>query len=220
MRRRQQFYNSRMYLPEAFAVTDAADVEAFMRQHEFVTLVSAAGGSVAATHIPVMVSRQGDAFTISGHVARANAHWQTMDGASEALVIFLGPHAYVSPTWYATAPAVPTWNYVVVHAYGRPRTVTDHAALEQHLRALAQRHEEGRPGPWRIDDLSPDYRARLLSAIVGFEMPVDRLEAKFKLGQNRSAADRQGMLAGLESEDNPSGRALAAFMRSRLRHDS
>jgi transcriptional regulator len=191
-----------------------------MRQQEFVTLVSPAGGSVTATHIPVVVSRHGDAFTIWGHVARGNAQWQTMDGASEALVIFLGPHAYVSPTWYATAPAVPTWNYAVVHAYGRPRTVTDHALLEQHLRSLAQRHEEGRARPWRFDDLSPDYRSRLMSAIVGFEMPVDRVEAKFKLGQNRSAADRQGTLAGLEAEDTPSARALAAFMRSRLRHDS
>jgi transcriptional regulator len=138
-----------------------------------------------------------------------------MDGAMESLAIFHGPHGYVSPTWYASGPAVPTWNYATVHAYGRPRATQDVAFTQELIRELVLRYEKGE-NAWRVEDLPPHFSERLLSAIVAFEMPVHRYEAKFKLGQNRSAADRAGTLAGLERQPSGEGAALAAFMRSHL----
>src|SRR5688572_6197544 len=149
-----------MYLPSAFHVTDEPEIEAFMQRHDFATMVGGAGGSLMATHIPVTVARTADGLHITGHVARANPHWQQMDGTNEALIIFHGPHAYVSPTWYATAPSVPTWNYAAVHAYGMPRVADNPAFLEEQLRHIAQRHEAGRDPQWSIDDLPSDYRLR------------------------------------------------------------
>jgi transcriptional regulator len=209
-----------MYLPKAFKVVDETEIDAFMQRHDFATVVSVAGGAPFATHIPVTVTRVASTLTIAGHVARVNSHWRSMDGTSEALVIFHGPHAYISPTWYATSPAVPTWNYAVVHAYGRPRANEDPVFIERQLRELAHRYEEGRTPAWRIDDLPADYRARQLGAIVGFEMPVERLEAKFKLGQNRAAADRQGAIAGLERQRDDETRRMAAFMRAHVREET
>jgi transcriptional regulator len=203
-----------MYLPQAFHVEDDGAIDAFMQSHEFATIVSGTAEGLVASHVPLTVTRTTSHLVISGHVARANTHWQSMDGARESLIIFHGPHAYVSPTWYATSPAVPTWNYAVVHAYGRPRADADPALLEEHLRALVRRHEAERKGGWSFDDLPLDYRSRLLSGIVGFEMPVERLEAKFKLGQNRAPADREGTIAGLERESAAEAHSLAAFMRA------
>jgi transcriptional regulator len=204
-----------MYLPQSFKVVDDAAIESFVQRYEFATLVSAAP-LLTATHIPVTVTRTDSGLVVSGHVARANSHWTLMDGANESLVIFHGPHAYVSPTWYATGPAVPTWNYAVVHAYGRPRANQDPAFLEGQLRELVRRHESGRNPAFRFDDLPIDYRTPLLAGIVGFEMPVDRLEAKFKISQNRAPADRQGAIAGLERESSAEAQGMAAFMREHL----
>jgi transcriptional regulator len=203
-----------MYVPEPFNVADDREVLEFVRRYEFATVVSSA--PLLATHIPVAVRRNVDGLVVFGHVARANPHWKVMDGTRESLVIFHGPHAYVSPTWYATAPAVPTWNYAVVHAYGRPRANEDPAFVEEHLRELLRRYEARRGQLWSLDELPADYRTRQLSRIVGFEMPVERLEAKFKLGQNRPRADRLGAIAGLETEGTAEAQTLAAFMRERL----
>jgi transcriptional regulator len=138
-----------------------------------------------------------------------------MDGSKGALAVFMGPHAYVSPTWYATGPAVPTWNYGVVHAHGKPRALEDAAFTRAALAELVARHEPG-PGGWSVDKLPRELEENLVKAIVAFEMPVERLEAKFKLGQNRSAADRAGTMAGLEASGTPEAAALAAFMRAHL----
>jgi transcriptional regulator len=207
-----------MYLPKPFELVDDGEIEAFMQRYDFATVVSHGGGTLEATHIPVTLTRVASKLTIVGHVARANPHWTSMDGVNEAVVIFHGPHAYISPTWYETPPpAVPTWNYAVVHAYGRPRANEDPAFIERQIRQLADRHEGGRTLRWRFDDLPADYGTRQLAAIVGFEMPVDRVEAKYKLGQNRAAADRRGAIAGLEKEPSADARAMAAFMRMHTR---
>jgi transcriptional regulator len=124
----------------------------------------------------------------------------------------LGPHAYVSPTWYATSPAVPTWNYSAVHAHGAPRATDDPTFTREVLRELVARHERG-PGAWTPDALPAEMAESLVAAIVAFELPVTRLEVKFKLGQNRSAADRAGTIAGLEQDGTPQGLELAKFMR-------
>jgi transcriptional regulator len=205
-----------MYIPQHFSVTDEQRIDALLDRYSFATLVSTVAGALMATHIPVVVRREASGRVVYGHLARANPHRNAMDGTSESLVIFQGPHAYVSPTWYANTPAVPTWNYAVVHAYGRARATEDPAAVEQHLRDLVARHESHRQRPWRLEDLPSDYRTQQVSGIVAFAMPVERLEAKFKLGQNRVRADRMGTIAGLEREEHADARAMAAFMRSHL----
>jgi transcriptional regulator len=201
-----------MYTPASSKIDDEAAIEAFVRRYDFATIVTP-GSALVATHVPVVVRRAATGLVIVGHVARANDEWRKMNGASEALAIFLGPHGYVSPTWFASSPAVPTWNYAAVHAYGKPRAVEDSAFTKGLLDELVARYETA-PDGWRPSSVPSLYYERLLGAIVAFEMPVDRLEAKFKLGQNRSPEDRAGTVAGLERAASPEAALLAAFMRS------
>ena len=207
-----------MYIPESFRIVDEPEIEAFLQRYDFATMVSPAPEAMIATHLPVVVKRDGPRLVILGHVAKANAHWKSMDGTIESLVIFHGPHGYVSPRWYANSPAVPTWNYAVVHAYGRPQAKEEPAFIEALLVDLIRRYEGSGSDAWRIEDLPVDYRRRQLSGIVGFEMPVVRLEAKFKLGQNRAAVDRARTIEELERKNAPDASSLAAFMRSHVKN--
>ena len=166
-----------------------------------------------ASHIPITLRKREDGNCLIGHVARANNQWRAFDGKAEALAIFHGPHAYVSPTWYATSPAVPTWNYAVVHVYGKPAASEDRDFTKAALVDLVAKYESTRSNPWRAEGLAPDVFDKLASAIVAFEMPVERIEGKFKLGQNRSREDRGGMLAGLEGEGTSDAELLARFIR-------
>ncbi|HKO48646.1 MAG TPA: FMN-binding negative transcriptional regulator [Polyangiaceae bacterium] len=202
-----------MYVPNSFKVDDQAQIEAFLERYAFASIVSPAANGIVASQVPLVVRRAPMGLVLVGHVARANSHWALMDGASESLAIFQGPHGYVSPTWYASGPAVPTWNYATVHAYGHPRVIHDLTFTEDLLRELVLRYESGDNG-WRVEDLPRDFSQSLLSAIVAFEMPIHRLETKFKLGQNRSAEDRAGTIAGLEREQSSEAHALASFMRA------
>jgi len=204
-----------MYVPDSFKIDDQATIEAFLERYDFATIVSSSASGMVATHVPVVVRRAPTGSVLVGHLARANPHWELMNAAVESLAIFHGPHGYVSPTWYASGPAVPTWNYAAVHAYGKPRATHDMAFIQDLLRELVRRYEKG-ANAWRFDDLPPHFGQGLVSAIVAFEMPIDRLEAKFKLGQNRSVEDRAGVIAGLERERSIEAAALAAFMRSHL----
>jgi len=207
-----------MYVPEHFKVSDQREIEAFLERYDFATLVSADGGGLVATHLPVVVRREASGgLVVAGHVARANPHWKSLHGETEVLLIFHGPHGYVSPTWYSGGPAVPTWNYGVVHAYGPARAIEDVAFLEETLEALVRRYEAHRVNGWRMDGLPGDYRLRSLSAVVGIRVPVTRLEAKFKVGQNREMADRLGTVEGLEREGSTESASLAAFMRSHMK---
>ena len=204
-----------MYIPSPFRVEDTDVISAFMQQFDFAAVVthSDADGLVAS-HVPVLIRKAAANLRIVGHLARANSHWRLMDGRSESMVIFQGPHAYVSPSWYAAAHgAVPTWNYAVVHAYGRPQAREDTAFVKEVVEELTTRHESRRDFPWSTDALPTDSYERLLGAIVGFEMPITRFDAKFKLGQNRSAQDRAGAIAGLEREKSSGTADLADFMR-------
>lgn len=206
-----------MYVPDAFRVADREIVRRFIATYGFAVVVNQDREGPVATHIPLCLDRQGDRDVLLGHVARANPHWHSFDGAAEALVIFQGPHAYVSPSWYATSPAVPTWNYAVVHVYGRPRVVDDASRVRAILgRLVAQYEASMHSEPWSTSALPPDYVERMTSAIVAFEMQVDRVEAKFKLGQNRSREDIQGVIDGLTTEGGAGGRALAEFTRVTL----
>lgn len=196
-----------MYIPASFAEQDRETLYAFIRQHAFGALVTVENGVPVASHIPFLLdAERGEHGTLVGHLARANPQWRAFAG--EALVIFAGPHGYVSPRWYAGGPNVPTWNYAVVHAYGAPRIVEEAGALRRVLARLIEVYEAGRPQPWCIDEVPPELLDKLLGAIVAFEIPVSRLEGKFKLNQNKTAADRAGVVAALSQENA----ALAQLM--------
>ena len=205
-----------MYVPPAFDVHDRETLLRFIDRYDFATLVSAGADGVEVAHVPLVLERgEGEGWgTLVGHVAGNNPIRERFDGATPALAIFHGPHAYVSPAWYAKMPAVPTWNYAVVHAHGNPRVLEDDSRKAAMLDVMVERYEGGRPDRWR-PDLPEEYARAMRRAIVAFELPVERVEAKFKLGQNRSPADREGTLAGLEASDDAS-RALAAFTREFL----
>ena len=208
-----------MYVPASFAVSDEKTLDSFIERYEFATLTSSSSTGLVASHIPIMLRRSAGKAVLIGHVARANDQWRQFDGHAEALAIFHGPHAYVSPSWYATAPAVPTWNYAAVHVYGKPRAREESDFTAAALRDLVARHEVSRAKPWRTEDLARDVFEKLAKAIVAFEMPIDRVEGKFKLGQNRSQDDRVAMLEGLDAEQSPDAEALAAFIRETLQSD-
>jgi len=203
-----------MYIPAAFRVSEEATILSFIERYDFSTIVtSSASDGMVATHLPVLVKRDGDRVVLQGHVARANEHWRGFDGRTPALAIFHGPHGYVSPTWYATSPAVPTWNYAVVHLYGRPVVTEDRHAVSRILEALVKKYESRRPRPYRTGELTRAFYDEMVARIVAFEMPVEKIEAKFKLGQNRSREDREGAVNGLMAEGSPDAATLAAFMR-------
>ncbi|MGE0449295.1 MAG: FMN-binding negative transcriptional regulator [Vicinamibacterales bacterium] len=204
-----------MYIPTPFLVEDRKVIVAFMQQFDFAAVVShsdAAG--FVASHVPVLIREVGSELRIVGHVARGNSHWKLMESQAESMVIFQGPHAYVSPTWYAVSPAVPTWNYAVVHAYGAARVREDKAFVAGVVEDLTRRYEDQREHPWSTQAVPGESYEKLLNAIVGFEISVSRCEAKFKLGQNRSAEDRAGAMAALERESSPGALELAKLMRS------
>jgi transcriptional regulator len=198
-----------LYLPDHFRNDEARAQLQLMERYAFATLVTAAAdGELHVSHVPFVPERDSDgAVRLLGHVARANPHWQALEGR-ESLVIFRGPHGYVSPGWYANHPSVPTWNYAVVHAHGRARLM-DEAELHELLMKLSAHYESGRAKPWRMAELPAAYVDTMLKAIVGFELVVDRLEGKFKLSQNRPA-EAPRVIAALEAEG---GSELAQLMR-------
>ena len=204
-----------MYVPTSFAENDLETLQELMRRDAFATLVSTQDGVPVASHIPFALdARRGAYGTLLGHVARANPQWRSF-GGGEALVIFQGPHAYVSPTWYAGGDNVPTWNYAVVHAYGLPRLIEDPAAARAVIELLVAAYEGGRRRPWTTATPPASFVERLLGAIVVFEIPIERLQGKFKLSQNKTEADRAGVIAGLRAEGDAATRALAELMAAR-----
>jgi transcriptional regulator len=203
-----------VYVPRHFDASDPAACHALMRAESFATLVTTDGHGVPfATHVPFLLDPdRGPRGTLRAHMARANPHWQEFAAGREALVVFLGPHAYVSPGWYVQHPSVPTWNYVAVHAYGIPVVVDDPARVRAFLAELTETYEAGRPAPWSIDGLPADYLAGMQRGIVAFEIPISRLEGKAKLSQNRGAEDRARVEAALAATGDPWSRATAARM--------
>ncbi len=168
-----------------------------------------------ASHIPFLVARDGERLCLQGHLARPNPQGIALQSGGEVLAIFPGPDAYISPSWYAKGPSVPTWNYAAVHAYGRVSLKEDEVWLSSFLRRLVLRHEAGNRAPWRFEDLPEDYLRQMLAGIVGFEIAVDRLEGKWKLSQNRPAEDRPRIIAALEERGDAAGVAIARLMRER-----
>jgi len=201
-----------MYVPDTFVVDDEAALHDFMRHYGFAVLMTAPEGRAVASHLPILLDIGNAGAILQGHMARANPQWHDFDRIDEALMIFQGPHAYVSPSWYKTSPLVPTWNYAVVHAYGKPVVMEDPSAVRHHLARQVENQEADRDEPWKLDDVPDDFIANMQKGIVAFEMPITRLEGKFKLSQNRNAVDREGACQGLSASDDPDARAVAALM--------
>ncbi|MBU6424625.1 MAG: FMN-binding negative transcriptional regulator [Chloroflexi bacterium] len=207
-----------MYRPQHFREERLDVLHAIMERNSFATLVSAGPDGIVATHVPVLLDRAaGRLGTLRGHIARANDHWKHWASGAEMLVIFRGPHAYVSPSWYATSGRVPTWNYLAVHAYGTPRLVEDPDALRRLVDETTHRYEDGFETPWRMSSVEPKVIDGLLDAVVGFETPIARLEGKRKLGQNRSRADREEMAAGLRAHGSDDAGVIADLVEADLR---
>jgi transcriptional regulator len=188
-----------MYIPDHFREARPDVLHDAIRRIGFATLVTHdASGALEANHLPMLL----DGNILRGHVARANPVWKAGEG--EALAIFLGPHAYVSPNWYPSkaeiGKAVPTWNYITVHAKGRIRWIQDAEWLRAHVTLLSDTHEAPRPEPWKVSDAPESYVEALLRAIVGFELEITQLDGKYKLTQNREAADREGVRDAFERE--------------------
>jgi len=193
-----------MYVPQHFAENDPTTLAEFIGAHSFGTLVTSADGVPFASHVPFLYDRA--AGVLHCHLARANPQWRHFELPHEALAIFAGPHSYISPTWYTEA-GVPTWNYAVAHVYGSGRVIDDVDATGRHVEALAAKFEQGRAAPW-----APNYDRRRLAGIVGIEIRVRAIEGKFKLSQNRSAADRDGVVTQLRASGTDNDAALAALM--------
>ncbi|TDV64350.1 FMN-binding negative transcriptional regulator [Pseudomonas sp. LP_7_YM] len=180
------------------------------------TLVTYDDTGLQASHVPLLLDPgQGPNGTLSGHLAKANPQWKAL-ASCEALVIFQGPDAYVSPSFYAAkaehGKVVPTWNYLAVHAYGRAEVFTDPARLLQIVSTLTQKHEASRAEPWAVSDAPADYIEKMLNGIVGFAIPIDRLEGTRKLNQNRSAEDIAGVSTGLAASQNQTDQQIAGLM--------
>lgn len=193
-----------MYIPSHFRESDERVLAEFIDAYAFGTLVTVERGVPFASHLPFLHDREGR--TLHAHVARGNPQWQHVAANADVLVMFQGPHGYVSPTWYAE-PGVPTWNYTAVHVYGRARVLDDAAATGRHVEKLAARFERGSAAPW-----VPNYDPRRLLGIVGIEIAIGEIQGKFKLSQNRSAEDRARVTARLEASGTEDAAALARLV--------
>ncbi|HEV2292317.1 MAG TPA: FMN-binding negative transcriptional regulator [Tepidisphaeraceae bacterium] len=206
-----------MYIPVAFAEQRLDVLHDFLSSNAFATLVTHGGRGLVATHVPVvLLPARGPFGTLQFHLAKPNSQCDHLAAGTEALAIFQGPHAYISPTWYANQAAVPTWNYIAVHACGTAHVMNDEE-LVLHLDALVTTYEAGRPNGWDSGKLPGDVTERLRQAIIGFEMPIARIEGKWKLGQNRTAADRAGAIEGLRSTGTPGDAAIADRMAATVK---
>jgi transcriptional regulator len=201
-----------MYIPPAFREERPEVLRELMRAYPLATVVASGADGLSASQVPFVVETTAQGDVLRAHLARVNDQVAALQGSSEALVVFSGPDAYVSPSWYATKAehgrVVPTWNYATVHVWGRPTIIESPEWLLSHLRALTDHHEAGRAEPWSIDDAPADYIAALTRGIVGLEIPVARIEGKWKASQNQPAKNRRGVVAGLTEQGSEAMAAL------------
>lgn len=200
-----------MYIPEHFRVHDHSDAIAFMRANPFAILVSSADDAPFATHLPVFVEQKEDQLTLRGHVAKANPHWRHLERNPTCMTIFHGPHAYVSTSNYVARENVPTWNYGAVHVYGNARTFSSPEDLQGVLHQLIGTFEPAYAEQW--GSLSESYRERMLSHIVGIEIAVTTIEAKFKLSQNRAKAEQTNVITSLEKSPDTAISGVSRLMK-------
>jgi len=208
-----------MYLPDHFAEHDPAALHGLIAEHPLGTLVTLTADGLTANHLPFLLAADaGEHGTLLTHVARGNHVWQDSSADHEALVIFQGPSAYISPNWYPTKAEthrqVPTYNYAVVHAHGRLVIHDDEKWLRGFLGRLTRRMEASQPKPWKMGDAPQDYLRQMLGGIVGIEIPIDRIVGKWKVSQNRLPTDRAGAVAGLRTTGEPEAVAMADLIAS------
>ncbi len=207
-----------MYLPSHFEETRVEVLHQLIREHSLAVLVTLGSEGLNANHIPFEIEPAPAPFgTLRGHVARDNPVWRDFSKDVQALLVFQGPQAYITPSWYPTkretGKVVPTYNYIVVHAYGPMRIVEDRAWLRGLVERLTARHEAGRPEPWKVTDAPADFVEQMLGAIVGIEIPLTRLVGKWKVSQNRPAADREGVVTALGAMDDGNARAMSGLVK-------
>ena len=209
------------YLPPHFAELDATTLHTLVRAHPLATWVVQHQGELLVNHIPLLLDAElGEHGTLLGHVARANPVWQALASGATSVAVFTGPQAYVSPNWYPSkqthGKAVPTWNYTAVHAHGVPQAIHDPARVLDIVTRLTQVHEASQALPWQVSDAPADYIANLLKAIVAIEIPVQRWVGKWKVSQNRPAADQQGVAAGLRGQGSELAGQMASLVQARM----
>jgi transcriptional regulator len=194
-----QHASESLYIPKPHLVEDRRFLHDFMDEFSFVDLVTAAP-TIRITHIPMILDRSiGKYGAIYGHISRQNPQSKTFDGRQPAVIVFRGPHSYISPTWYAKTEVVPTWNFAVVHASGTPKPIDDKKAMHDLLAKLIHKFETSDSSAYDFAKLPDKYKYGLIAGIIGFEMEIELLEGKFKLGQERSDADKTGVLKGLQN---------------------
>lgn len=208
-----------MYVPPHFREDRLPVLHEAIRQSRLATLVTLSPAGLIASHVPLHLDPEAGPYgTLRGHVARANAQWRESSAVVDALAIFMGPEAYISPAWYPTkrvdGKVVPTWNYTAIHAYGRIAFYDDPARLLALVTKLTATHEAKRAAPWAVSDAPDGYIRARLKGIVGFELPIARLEGKWKMSQNQPAENRLGAAAGLRCEGGPSEAAVSAIMET------
>lgn len=208
-----------MYQPPHFREERLEVLHALIRAHPLGTLVTLAASGLIANAIPFLVDAEPSPGVLRAHLARANSQWQDFDAAVGALVIFQGAESYITPSWYptkaATGKVVPTWNYVVVHAYGPLRVVQDRDWLANQIGALTRLQESARPNPWKVGDAPAPFVEAQIKGIVGIEIPLTRIEGKWKVSQNRPEADRRGVAEGLALAGDEVSREMAALVEAK-----
>jgi transcriptional regulator len=206
-----------MYTPPAYAEAELALLHRRMREWNFATLVPHGASGCNATHLPFLLDANGDSGpaqgTLTTHLARANPQLKDLQAGAEALVIFQGPHAFISPSWYDNRLTFPTWNYTAIHVRGQPRLIEAPADIHAVLRRTVAQHDTPLGGPWDFEQMPETMISPRLRAIVALEIPIGRIEGKMKLNQDKSVADRLGVIAALERQGRPDGLAVAQLMR-------
>src|SRR5712672_1776698 len=205
-----------MYQPDHFRVEDVPQMHALMRARPFAALVSGGSAGIYASHLPTVLKDDGPYGVIECHLARANPHWKDLAEGNESLMIFQGPEGYITPNWYPSkaqhGKVVPTWNYAVVHAYGRPEVMQDESWLHAHVAELTAQQERTESKPWSLSDAPDSFIEMMLRGIVGFRFAITRLEGKWKMSQNREPKDRQGVVKGLEKRGEGDDREIAELV--------
>lgn len=197
-----------MYIPASFREARVEKLHELIVKHPLGLLVTHGVNGIEVSPVPfVLYAAEGEYGTLRAHLAKANPHWKSLAESAESLVIFQGPAGYVTPSWYSskaeTKKVVPTWNYSVVQAWGKASVTEDAAWLRQQLDDLTTLHEGARPQPWSVNDAPPDYIANQMKAIVGVEIPIGRVDGKWKMSQNKDETDRRGVVAGMRSDIDP-----------------
>lgn len=205
-----------MYVPKYYKVSDLEEIKEFIQHNSFATIVSIRKGKPIAAHIPVLLKKIEDDYYLTGHLAYGNPLWKTFEEVQDILVIFNGPHAYISSSWYEHEN-VPTWNYQAVHVYGKASLI-EGIALEQDLTSLLEKYESYRENPVLWDKLSPELLQQEMKGIKGFKIKVEEVQAAYKLSQNRNASDYANIIKELYKEENPHADALAEAMKKNRSH--